>query len=93
MKPALGATMTFLTDATLWLTPARDLFTSVFGREAIGDDLSSSDDTPEQLRGLVEEDLDNTYIAEVLRSRFYVRLELVACMVSTAPDFAFSFTD
>ena len=80
--------MTFLTDATIWLAPARNLFTSV-SKSGINDDSpSDSDAIVELLRA--EEDLDGMYIAEVLRSRFYVRHLPVACI---QPHLNLRFTD
>ncbi|KAL5504077.1 hypothetical protein ACEPAH_8150 [Sanghuangporus vaninii] len=49
LKPALGLTMTFLTDTTLWLTPAKNLFTSVF-KSGVDDDGSISIYIAEVLR-------------------------------------------
>ncbi|KAL5526631.1 hypothetical protein ACEPAF_8355 [Sanghuangporus sanghuang] len=69
LKPALGLTMTFLTDTTLWLTPTKDLFTSVF-KSGVDDDGSISSTVSEQPHSCGE-DLDSIYIAEVLRSRYY----------------------
>ena len=82
--------MTFLTDATIWLAPARNLFTSV-SKSGVNDDRPSDPDAiVGQLRGSTEEDLDSLYIAEVLRSRFYVRHLPVAWLL---PQLNLQLTD
>ncbi|KAL5525842.1 hypothetical protein ACEPAG_7179 [Sanghuangporus baumii] len=80
LKPALGLTMTFLTDTTLWLTPAKNLFTSVF-KSGIDDDGYIPLTVSEQRRSCREEDLDSTYIAEVLRTRCYTGPTWWSCQV------------
>ncbi|KAL5485950.1 hypothetical protein ACEPAI_6994 [Sanghuangporus weigelae] len=70
LKPALGLTMTFLTHTTLWLTPAKNLFTNAF-KSGVDDDESISLTVSELLHSCREEDLDSLYIAEVLRTRYY----------------------
>ncbi|EJD06717.1 uncharacterized protein FOMMEDRAFT_152019 [Fomitiporia mediterranea MF3/22] len=61
LKPSLGTTMTFLTDTTLWLSPARDVFPGSLEGETTHNQASR--------RTSDKENLDNAYIAEVIRSR------------------------
>ena len=61
-KPALGTTFTYLTDATIWLCPAK-------ARVGVGDEEAMDIGEDNE-----KESLDGVYVAEVLRSRTEVSL-------------------
>lgn len=85
LKPALGLTMSFLTDTTIWLTPARSIFPVNPNTDLDNREMESFS---ERTLGNVKR-LGNIFIAEVLRSRSFVRSD-IAWKV-TLPDFVNCF--
>ena len=68
MKPALGLTMTFLTDVTLFLSPARSIAkTGSKDDHPHPEESAASACIPEPINAT--EDLREVYIVEILRSR------------------------